>query len=246
MTYDPKSSFANDDVVKAHTTRGDELECVAFLSRYAGDGPALELAIGTGRIALPLAATGLDVHGIDFSPQMIAELKRQPGSDAITVIEDDLVYVDLPGPYSLVFIIWNSLFNVLDQDDQVRCFSNVAERLSDDGVFIVEGFCPGYLYSSGAGKHVETEAINTDRVRLGAYQHDPAEQRLINSHVTLTSEGAHIDTVHQRYIWPAEMDLMARLAGLRLEERWSGWEGEPFNSDSPRHISVYGRQANSN
>ena len=221
--------------------RGDELAAVAFLEQLAGHGPVLELAIGTGRIALPLAARGCRVDGVDISPAMIAELRAKPGGDAITVTVGNFADVPVPGMYRVIFVVWNTLFNLLTQADQVRCFANVAAHLTDDGAFVVEAFVPAFLYRLRNDQYVDVEAIRVDEVRLDVLRHDMATQTIEESHVSLASAGVRLHPVVQRYAWPSELDLMARLAGLRLKDRWGGWNREPFTSTSSTHVSVYGR-----
>ncbi|MDX1649313.1 MAG: class I SAM-dependent methyltransferase [Myxococcota bacterium] len=238
--YEPVSSFG-EDVARYDPRRGDEEAAVAFLKARAGSGPALELAVGTGRIALPLAAEGIRVDGIDLAPAMVDQLRRKPGGDRIAVTLGDFADVPVDGRYPLVFVVWNSLFNLLSQDDQVRCFGNVAAHLTDDGRFVVEAYVPAFLHRLRDEQHVDAEAIETDAVRLDVLRHDPAVQRIEESHVTLSPQGVHLVPVVQRYAWPSELDLMARLAGLRLRERWGGWAGEPFDARSRAHVSVYGR-----
>lgn len=238
--YDPVLSFGADSA-RAHDLRGDEEEAVAFLASLAGRGPALELAIGTGRIALPLAARGLRVDGIDIAPAMLERLREKPGGAALDVRLGDFADVDVPGRYPLVFVLWNSFYNLLSQDEQVRCLQNVAARLEPGGAFVVEGFVPAFLHRLERHQRVETEAIEVDAVRLGAMRHDPALQRLEQTHVDLTAQGLSMTPVVQRYVWPAELDLMARIAGLRLEVRYGGFRQEPFDADSRLHVSVYRR-----
>ena len=221
--------------------RGDEMAAVAFLEQLASRGPVLELAIGTGRIALPLAARGIRVDGVDISPAMIAQLRTKPGGDEIAVTVGNFADVPVPGTYHLIFVVWNTLFNLLTQEDQVRCFANVADHLSDDGAFVVEAFVPAFLYRLRNDQYVDAEAILVDEVRLDVLRHDMATQMIEESHVSLSSAGVRLNPVVQRYAWPSELDLMARLAGLRLKSRWGGWNREPFNSTSSTHVSVYGR-----
>ena len=221
--------------------RGDEMAAVAFLEQLAGRGPVLELAIGTGRIALPLAARGIRVDGVDISPAMIAQLRAKPGGDEIAVTVGNFADMPVPGTYRLIFIVWNTLFNLLTQEDQVRCFENVADHLTDDGAFVVEAFVPAFLYRLRNDQHVDAEAILVDEVRLDVLRHDMATQMIEESHVSLSSAGVRLHPVVQRYAWPSELDLMARIAGLRLKYRWGGWNREPFNSTSGTHVSVYGR-----
>lgn len=240
--YRPVDSFGDetaatyDDVL-----RGDEEETVAFLERMAKEGPALELAIGTGRIALPLAARGIRVDGIDLSPAMVARLRSKPGGSDLGVTVGDFADVAVPGMYRLIFVVFNTLFNLLTQDDQVRCFENVASHLTDDGVFVVEAFTPGYLQCLRDGQYVDAERIELDAVWFDVGRHDPVGQTLDESHVVLTRNGIQLYPIVCRYAWPSELDLMARIAGLRLLQRWGGWNEEPFTATSRRHVSVYGR-----
>lgn len=239
MSFDARSASVYDRL----SPRGDEDETVAFLQRLVGDGSALELAIGTGRIALPLADLGVTVEGIDFSQSMVAELRRKPGGDRIPVTIGDFANVAVTGSYRLVYLVFNTLFNLLSQDEQVRCFANVAEHLTSDGSFVVEAFVPSFLYRLRGGQYVDAESIAVDEVRLDVGRHDPVGQRLDESHVTLTSDGIRLDPIVCRYAWPSELDLMARIAGLELADRWAGWSGEPLAATSARHVSVYARRA---
>jgi cyclopropane fatty-acyl-phospholipid synthase-like methyltransferase len=240
--YRPVMSFDEDvaavyDVVK----RGDEMATVAFLEQLARGGPALELAIGTGRIALPLAARGIRVDGIDFSSAMVAQLRAKPGGAQIAVTLGDFADVPVPSSYRLIYVVFNTLFNLLTQDEQVRCFENVAAHLTDDGVFVVEGAVPTDLYRLRNNQYVDLEAIAVSNVRLDVARYDPVQQLLEETHVTLSSTGIRLNPIVTRYAWPAELDLMARIAGLRLKERWAGWGREPFTATSSNCVSVYGR-----
>lgn len=240
--YEPSMSFGEE--VAEHyddSGRGDELAAVAFLERLAAGGPALELAIGTGRIALPLAARGVRVDGIDFSPAMVARLRAKPGGDRLSVTMGDFAEVPVASSYRLIYVVFNTLFNLLTQDDQVRCFENVAAHLSDDGAFVVEAFVPTFLYRLRNDQYVDAEAVGVDQVRLDVGRHDPVTQRLDESHVALSGTGVRLHPIVTRYAWPSELDLMARIAGLRLKERWGGWNREPFTATSDAHVSVYGR-----
>jgi len=247
--YEPIMSFgqevaeAYDDVQRFSMTpsRGDQDAAVALLEKLAGGGPALELAIGTGWIALPLAARGIRVDGIDFSPAMVARLRAKPGGEQIAVTIGDFADVPIPGTYRLIFVVANTLFNLLTQADQVRCFENVAAHLTDDGAFVVEAFVPTFLYRLRNDQYVDAEAVGVDQVRLDVGRHDPVRQLLDESHVLLSREGVRLNPIVTRYAWPSELDLMARIAGLRLKERWAGWNREPFNATSSTHVSVYGR-----
>jgi hypothetical protein len=240
--YEPAMSFG-EDVAERYddVLRGDEVAAVAFLERLSGGRPALELAIGTGRIALPLAAQGVPVHGIDISAPMVARLRRKPGGDQISVTMGNFADVPVEGRFRLIYVVFNTLFNLLSQDEQVRCFENVAAHLTDDGVFVVEALVPAFLIRLRDDHYVDAEAICVDEVKLDVARHDPVTQILYESHVSLTTQGIRLNPIVMRYAWPAELDLMARIAGLRLKDRWGGWQGEPFTRDSRLHVSVYGR-----
>ncbi len=239
--YEPAMSF-DEDVARSYDKglRGDEDAAVAFLRDAAGGGPALELAIGTGRIALPLAAQGIVVDGIDIAPAMVARLREKPGGDRIAVTMGDIADVPVEGRYRLVYVIYNSLFNLLTQDEQVRCFCNVAEHLADDGVFVVEAFTPGYLHRLRDDQYVDAEEIRVDKVWLDVARHDPVAQRLVKNHVSFAAAGIGLNPVVLRYAWPSELDLMARIAGLRLAGRFGGWERQPFDARSRLHVSIWG------
>ena len=240
--YQPVMSFDADVAQKdVGFQRGDEREAVEFLAAMAGGGPALELGIGTGRIALPLAARGIRIDGVDLSPAMVAQLRARPDGDHLSVTVGDLADVPVSGAYRLIYVVFNTFFNLLTQDDQVRCFRNVAARLTEDGVFVIEAYVPAFLYRLRNDQYVDAESIQVDEVRLDLLRHNAATQMIDESHVSLTREGIRLDPVVQRYAWPSELDLMARIAGLRLKERWAGWTREPFVSGSDIHISVYGR-----
>jgi SAM-dependent methyltransferase len=242
QNYDPAMSFAADVAPEYRDVlRGDEQAAVAFLAELAGAGPALELAVGAGRIALPLAAQGIRVDGVDFAPAMVEQLRAKPGGEAIAVTIGDFADVPVTGSYPLIFIVWNSLFNLLTQDAQVRCFQNVAAHLTPAGVFVVEAYVPAFLYRFREDQAVEAESIQVDEVRLDVLRHDAARQLLEESHVSLSPAGIRLNPVVQRYAWPAELDLMARLAGLRLHHRWADWNRTPFTARSAGHVSLYGR-----
>lgn len=239
--YQPAMSFGEDVAhIYRDTRRGDEAAAVAFLKELARGGPAFELAIGAGRIALPLAAEGIQVDGVDISPAMVAQLRSQPGGDQMEVVIGDFVDAPTSGVYRLIYIVWNTFFNLLSQEDQVRCFQNVAAHLDDGGVFVIEAYTPAFLYRLHNDQYVEAEAIAVDAVRLDVLRHDAVTQTIEESHVTLSAAGIHLNPIVQRYAWPSELDLMARLAGLHLKERWGGWGKQPFTSASDIHVSVYG------
>ena len=241
--YDPiASSFDADSAARYDDVpRGDEAETVDFLAGLAGGGPALEFAVGTGRIALPLAARGLRVDGIELSEAMAARLRAKPGGDRVAVTLGDMAEAGTGQRYPLVYLVFNTLFNLLTQDSQVRCFENAARHLTDDGVFVVEAFTPHWLVRLPRGQYVDAERVEVGAVTLDVGRHDPVAQLLVESHLTFTPNGVRLAPIVCRYAWPSELDLMARLAGLRLRDRWGGWRGEPFTGESDRHVSVWGR-----
>jgi SAM-dependent methyltransferase len=235
-------SFGVDDAkMYDDEPRGDEDAAVAFLEKLADGGLALELAIGTGRIALPLTARGILVDGVDISPAMIAQLRTKLGGDQISVTIGDFADVLVPGTYRLIYVVFNTLFNLLSQEEQVRCFENVAAHLTDDGLFVIEAFRPDFLYRLRDHQHVDAEAVEVDEVRLDVARHDPVRQLLEESHVSLSPDGIRLNPIVTRYAWPSELDLMARIAGLQLKERWGGWDRSPLTSSSRNVVSVYGR-----
>lgn len=240
--FDPATSFGEEIAASYDDdVRGDEDDTVAFFERLAAGGRVLELAIGTGRIGLPLSARGVQVDGIELSPAMVARLRVKPGGDLIPVTIGDMADVAVTGTYRLIYVVYNTFFNLLTQDDQVRCFENVATHLDDEGSFAIEAFVPSYLYRLRNDQYVDAQSIDVGEVWLDVGRHDPVAQILDESHVSLSNAGVRVHPIVQRYAWPSELDLMARIAGLRLEARWGGWNGDPFTSTSERHVSVYVR-----
>jgi len=211
---------------------------VALLRELAGDGPALELAIGTGRIALPLREAGVEVHGIDISEAMVAKLRAKPGGEEIPVTMGDFADVGVDATYPLIYLVFNTLFALTSQEDQVRCFRNVAEHLQPGGSFVLEAFVPD-LGRFDRHQRVSAQRVRLDAVALEASRHDPVAQQVTSQIVVLTQEGTKLYPVHIRYAWPSELDLMAQLAGLELESRHAGWRGEVFTSESLSHVSIY-------
>ena len=214
---------------------------VAFLADLAQGGPALELGIGTGRVALPLAERGVAVTGIDASSAMVERLRAKPGGANLPVVIGDFAEVDVASRFRLVYVVFNTFFVLLEQEDQVRCFRNVAARLAEDGVFVIEAFVPDpTLYDRG--QRVSATRVEVDRIALDASKIDLARQRIDSMHVFVGAEGMSLWPVQLRYAWPSELDLMARLAGLELRERWASWLREPFSSTSAGHVSVYAQR----
>jgi SAM-dependent methyltransferase len=216
----------------------DTEDTVAFLSDLAGPGPVLELGIGTGRIALPLAQRGYEVHGVDASEAMVEKLRVKNGAEGLPVTIGDFAQLDVEGEFSLVYVAFNTFFALPSQEDQVRCFSNVSRRLRQGGVFVIEAFVPD-MARWDQNQRVETRHLGDDSVVLDAASHDPVEQRVASNHLLISEAGVKMYPVRLRYAWPSELDLMARLAGLRLRERWGGWRREPFSATSVKHVSVY-------
>ncbi len=240
--FDPTTSFG-PDVARRYDDdlRGDEAETVDFLGQLARGGTALEFAMGTGRIALPLSERGIRVDGIELSQDMIARLREKPGGDALHVTIGDMASVSAPASYPLVYLVFNTIYNLLSQDAQVRCFENAARHLTTDGVFVVEAVVPSACVRGN--QFVNVERVANDEVILDVNRYDPVTQILDENHVVLTSSGVRLGPISCRLAWPSELDLMARIAGLQLVDRWSGWLGEPFTSTSERHVSVYARSS---
>jgi len=213
---------------------------VEFLAQLAGSEPVLELGVGTGRVAVPLAERGLEVHGIDAAEAMLARLREKPGGEKIVLTLGDFADVGVDGRFSLIFVVFNTLFSLLTQDDQTRCFTNAAAKLADGGTFVVEAFVPD-LGRFDRGQRTQTSELDDDQVVLEASLHSAASQRVRSHHVVLEPGGNRFYPVELRYSWPSELDLMARIAGLSLRKRFGGWRNEPFTDDSQTHVSVYKR-----
>ena len=211
---------------------------VEFLLDEAGPGPVLELGVGTGRVALPLAQRGAQVHGIDASQSMVDGLRAKPGGEEIITTVGDFGEAPLGGPYGLIFVVFNTFFALTSQEDQVRCFANVASALHPDGCFAIEAFVPDQTRWN-RHQRVGVDAVKSDSVTLEVSRHDPVGQCVEAQTVVVSQEGIRLYPAFLRYAWPSELDLMARLAGLRLRGRWGSWAREPFTSDSTYHISVY-------
>ena len=240
--FDPKTSFGRDVSLRydAEDTRGDEEQTVAFLARLAGGREALELAVGTGRIGLPLTRAGVPVHGIEMSPDMVERMREKPGGDEVEVTIGDMSRVGTGRSYGLVYLVYNTIGNLLTQDDQVRCFENAARHLSDDGVFVLECRVPDAPSRPGH-QFVDADRVGVDHVGLDVCRYDPLSQVLDKTHVRIDSDGIAFDPISLRLAHPPEFDLMARIAGLRLRDRWGGWNEEPFDAASWRHVSIYER-----
>jgi SAM-dependent methyltransferase len=207
-----------------------------MLAELAGAGGALEFAIGTGRIALPLAERGVRVAGIDSSQAMLARLREKPGAQRLEAVVGDMASTRVEGEFSLVYLVFNTIFNLNTQDGQVACFENAAAHLRTGGRFVIEARVPE-LQRLPLGQTVLP--WRADPGGMSYYVYDTVTQRLSGQHYNFADGGVQPSPIEMRYAWPAELDLMARLAGMRLEDRWGGWKREPFTGLSPAHVSVY-------
>jgi hypothetical protein len=227
--YDEHSAGMFDPAVVGPT--------VDTLAELAGDGAALEFAIGTARIALPLAQRGVRVVGIDNSEAMLARLREKPGADRVEAMVGDMAATRVDGDFSLVYLVFNTIFNLTTQDGQVACFANAAAHLRSGGRFVIEARVPE-LQRLPLGQTVLP--WRADPIGLSYYVYDVVTQRLSGQHYYVQDDGRlQPSPIEMRYAWPSELDLMARLAGMRLEHRWAGWRHEPFTALSPSHVSVY-------
>jgi SAM-dependent methyltransferase len=228
-TYDESSADMFDPAVVVPT--------VDFLAELAGSGRALELGIGTGRIALPLAARGVEVHGIELSKAMATRLRDKPGGERIEVTIGDFATAKADGTFRLAYLVFNTIMNLTTQAAQVACFRNVAAHLEPGGFFAIEVGVPS-LRQLPPGETIR--AFHVSETRWGIDEFDVANQGLISHHFEITDHGRlERLSIPFRYVWPAELDLMAELAGMRLRERWAGWRREPFTSESTNHVSVW-------
>lgn len=216
--------------------------CIDVLADLARGGSALELGIGTGRIALPLGTRGVPVHGVDASPAMVAKLRAKPGGATIPVTMATFTDFAVNDRFALAYVAFNTFFAQLTQDEQIRCMENVARHLAPGGRFVIEAFVPD-LTRYISSQTLRVIGVETDQVRIDASMLDLAQQRVTSQHIVLTERGIRLYPVVLRYAWPSEMDLMARIGGLRLEHRWANWERAPFGPDSTKHISVYQRSS---
>jgi SAM-dependent methyltransferase len=238
----PKDYFGERVAARYDETSADMFEAaevepvVEFLAELATDGSALELGIGTGRIALPLSQRGIRVHGIDLSDAMVARLQAKPGAEQIGVTIGDFATTTVEGRFSVAYLVFNTIMNLTTQDEQIACFRNVASHLQPGGCFVLEVSIPD-LRRLPPGETVRPFTVSA--TRLGFDEYDVAAQGLISHHYWIDDGKLETVSMPFRYVWPAELDLMARLAGMSLRERWSDWKREPFTSDSRQHVSVW-------
>jgi SAM-dependent methyltransferase len=226
------------DIYDDHHGSLDPAPAVAFLAALASNGPVLELAIGTGRVALPLAARGLLVEGVDASAAMVQRLRAKPGGDSIQVAIADMAEVSVGGPFQLAYLVFNSLFALLTQQRQASCFCTVARVLRPGGAFVIECFVPD-LTRFDRGQRMQALAVTEDSASFELSRHDAALQQVTTQIVKLDAQGMRMRPLALRYSWPSELDLMAAQAGLQLTERYADWTRRPFDSTSSGHVSVY-------
>ena len=234
-TYGERIADVYDTLTEVPT---DTDKTVAQLAELARGGRALDLGIGTGRLALPLHARGVKIEGIDASPAMVEKLRSKPGGRKIPITMGNFADLAVEGRFSLIFVAFNTFFALLTQEEQLRCFANVAAHLETQGAFVIEAFVPD-LSRFDRGQRLQAMNVEMELVRIDVARHDPIAQQVVAQHVVITEAGTRFYPVRLRYCWPSELDLMARLAGLRLESRWGGWLKEPFGADSGKHVSVY-------
>jgi SAM-dependent methyltransferase len=209
---------------------------VDFLAELANGGAALELGIGTGRIALPLSERGVSVTGIDLSEAMVAKLREKPGAEAIEVTIGDFATTRVDGAFSLAYLVFNTINNLTSQEEQAACFANVAAHLEPGGCFVIEVGVPG-LRTLPPGQRYRVFDFSDEHIGIDEY--DVEHQGLVSHHLSPSGDGWKLRSIPFRYVWPEELDLMARASGMRLRERWSGWKREPFTSESTKHVSVW-------
>jgi SAM-dependent methyltransferase len=212
---------------------------VDFLAAVAGDGPALEFGIGTGRIALPFASRGVTVSGIDLSEAMVTRLRAKPGGDELDVTLGDFARTRVDGSFSLVYLVANTIMNLTTQDEQVACFENAAAHLEPGGRFVIEVIVPGWQRLPPGERF---QAFDVSPRHLGFDEIDVVTQASVSHHYWIEDGRVDVSSPSFRYVWPAELDLMARIAGMSLRERWGGWNREPFTAESRSHVSVWERR----
>ncbi|MCA1845411.1 MAG: class I SAM-dependent methyltransferase [Actinobacteria bacterium] len=234
-TYGDRIAEFYDDL---YETVMDTTATVDLLEELARKGRALELGIGTGRVAVPLAARGVQVEGIDASEAMVEKLRRRPGGEAIPVTMGDFADVEVEGVFSLVYVPFTTFFALPSQTEQIRCLRNVAAHLEPGGSFVLDAFVPDIRRFHG-GQSVSAPKVEADRIMLDVARHDPVSQTIHSSHILLSERGVRLVPVMIRYAWPAELDAMALVAGLTLAERYADYARRPFQATSARHVSIY-------
>jgi SAM-dependent methyltransferase len=227
------------DVRYLESLAADTADAVSFLKALAEEGPALELGIGTGRVAIPLTEAGVDVHGVETSDAMVSKLRAKPGGDGIDITIGSFADFSLETRFPLVYVVFNTFFSLLTQDEQVSSFEAVARHLTAGGAFVMQAFVPDVTRFEGQHQRVAVESVGIDEITLEMSSHDAVAQRTDSQYVLLRQGDVRLFPVRIRYAYVSELDLMARLAGLRLRERWATWKREPFPSASWSHISVW-------
>ncbi|BAL91300.1 putative methyltransferase [Actinoplanes missouriensis 431] len=217
----------------------DPEPAAAFLAGLAGDGPALELAIGSGRVALPLAAHGVPVEGIEASPEMVELLREKPGGESLPVVVGDMADVAVNGAYPLVYLVFNTLFNLTVPGRQEDCFRNVARVLAPGGRFVIEAFVPDEAKFATEEREVQVHDVTEDSVTVRMHRYDREAQTFLRQTLTFTGNGVQLRPFGMRYQWPEQIDGFAEAAGLRLEARYADWDRSLFTVESRSHISVY-------
>ncbi len=246
--YDEAMAASYDDDTADEADLGALEPQLDLLEALAEGGPVLELAIGTGRVAIPLSARRLRVEGIEISPHMVARMRGKAAGDEarIPVVIGDMTTATAPGAggFRLVYLVFNTIMNLLTQDAQIDCFRNAAAQLAPGGRFLVEVMVPELRRLPPGERYV---VFDHDQRHVGIDEYDPVGQRLVSHHTTVR-EGGRVErsSARFRYAWPSELDLMARLAGMELEHRWEDWQRRPFTSDSRRHVSVWRRSSAGN
>ncbi len=234
---DPLVAAHYDDAV-ADRFGADAVEpAVAVLAELAGDGTAVEFAVGTGRLALPLAATGTVVHGIDLSEPMLAELRKKPGAGDISLTTGDMTETCVCADAALVYLVFNTIGNLRTQHRQVACFRNAAAHLRPGGRFVIENGVPK-LHQLPPGETIRPFDVSPHHLGFDEYV-DRVDQLLVSHHYFIDGDRVRTLSGTFRFVWPSELDLMAELAGMTLEDRWAGWNREPFTGDAPSHVSVW-------
>lgn len=238
-----RPNFFDEPVAARYETMSSQMfepgvvrPAVEFLAGLAVDGDALELGIGTGRIALPLVRKGVRVHGIDLSPAMVARLRAKPGAERIDVTIGDFATVKIDKTFSVAYLVYNTITNLTTQNDQLACFCNVADHLRAGGCFVVEVDVP-QLQRLPPGETLRPFSVTSGH--LGLDEIDVATERFVSHHYTIAEGRCEVLSMPFRYVWPAELDLMARIAGMALRERWEDWTREPYTADSESHVSVW-------
>jgi SAM-dependent methyltransferase len=240
-TWGPELAEVYDAVSSAQFEAAALDPMLGFLVNLAGDGPVLEFAVGTGRVALPLAARGLRVHGVELSPAMAEQLRVKPGAAAVPVTVGDMTTTRVPGEFTLVYLVSNTIMNVTTQDEQLAVFANAAAHLAPGGCFVVEVIVP-QLRSVPRGEQGRVFTLEPDHVGIETF--DDLVGQVAWSHHWMQVDGRLVKhSAPYRYVWPSELDLMARLAGFRLRERSQDWSREPFTSESTSQVAVFEKLA---